>query len=65
LCSLARKEGRFLGSAEVSDKWFGVSKTLLTACICQDQDAVVTDVPGAVVEVLRLTCPELLVMASD
>src|SRR4029077_289187 len=32
---LDRKEGRFLASAEAGGKWFGVSKVLLTACICQ------------------------------
>jgi len=30
---LNRKQGRFLASAEVDGKWFGVSKVLLTACL--------------------------------
>jgi hypothetical protein len=55
-----RKEGRFLASVESGGKWFAVSKVLLTACVCQGQDAVITDVPASVVEVLRLTCQELL-----
>ncbi len=57
---LDRKEGRFLASAEADGKWFGVSKVLLTACICQGKDAVISDVPDQVIELLRLTCPELL-----
>jgi hypothetical protein len=58
------KEGRFLASAEVDGKWFGVSKVLLTACLCQGKDALVRDVPDPVIEVLRLTCPEVLVVVS-
>jgi len=59
---LDRKEGRFLASAEVDGKWFGVSKVLLTTCICQGKDAVIADVPEPVIEVLQLTCPELVLV---
>ena len=55
-----RKEGRYLASAEIDGKWFGVSKVLLTTCICQGKDALITDVPDEVIDILRLTCPELL-----
>ncbi|HEU4936906.1 MAG TPA: hypothetical protein VFT39_10665 [Vicinamibacterales bacterium] len=55
-----RKEGRFLASVESEGKWFAVSKVLLTVCLCQGKDAVITDVPAAVIDVLRLTCRELL-----
>jgi len=52
-----RKEGRFLASVESEGKWFAVSKVLLTTHVCQGKDALITDVPVAVIEILRLTCP--------
>ena len=55
-----RNEARFLASAETGGKWFGVSKVVLTVCTSQGKDALITGVPGPVVEVLRLTCPGLL-----
>jgi len=61
---LDRKEGRFLASAEIDGKWFGVSKVLLTACICRRKAALITDVPQPVVDILRMTCPELLVISD-
>jgi hypothetical protein len=57
-----RNEARFLASAETGGKWFGVSKIVLTVCTGQGHDALITDVPPPVVDVLRLTCPELLVV---
>jgi len=59
-----RAEGRFLASADVDGAWFGVSKALLTIYISQGKDALITDVPSAVIDVLRLTCPDLLVVLS-
>ena len=59
-----RAEGRFLASAEVDGAWFGVSKALLSICTVQGKDALITDVPPAVIETLRLVCPELLVVLS-
>ena len=56
-----RSEGRFLASAELEGKWFGISKVVLTLCTSQGKDALVTGVPAAVVEALRLTCPGLVV----
>lgn len=61
---LDRKEGRFLASVEVDGKWFAVSKAVLTACACQGKDALITEVPLPVIDVLRLTCPDLVVVAS-
>jgi len=58
-----RNEGRFLASAEADGKWFGVSKIVLTVCTSRGKDALITDVPAAVLDVLRLTCPGLLVVA--
>jgi len=56
-----RKEGRYLASAESNGHWFAVSKVLLTSYLCQGKDASIMDVPPAVVDVLRLTCPALVV----
>ena len=58
-----RNEGRFLASAETDGKWFGVSKIVLTMCTSRGKDALITDVPASVLDVLRLTCPGLLVVA--
>jgi hypothetical protein len=57
-----RKEGRFLTSAESGGTWFGISKVLLTLITSQGQDALLTGVPPAAVEVLPLTCPGLVVL---
>ena len=61
---LDRKEGRFLASVAVDGKWFAVSKTLLTACLRQGKDAFIANVPEAAIEILKLTCPDLIVVAS-
>ena len=55
-----RKEGRFLASSEVDGKWFAVSKIILTMLTSQGKDALITGVPPAAIEVLRLTCRELV-----
>jgi hypothetical protein len=60
--SADRAEGRFLASAESDGVWFGVSKVALTVCTIQGQDALLTDVPSPVIDVLRLVCPEHLVV---
>ena len=57
-----RREGRFLASAEINGTWFAVAKVVLTTCTSQGKDAMITGVPDAVIDVLRLTCPELLVL---
>jgi hypothetical protein len=59
-----RNEGRYLASCEIDGKWFGVSKTILTEVIGRGADALVTDVPERVLEVLRVTCPGNLVVAN-
>jgi hypothetical protein len=57
-----RNEGRFLASAEIDGKWLAVSKTVLTAILGQGKDALVTDVPGPVIDILTVTCGELIVV---
>jgi hypothetical protein len=60
--STDRAEGRFLASVEADGAWFGVSKALLTICTSQGKDTLICDVPPGVIDVLRLTCSELLVL---
>src|SRR5205823_5447620 len=55
-----RNEGRFLASAETDGQWFAVSKIVLTMFTSQGTDAAITGLPERVIEVLRLTCPEIL-----
>jgi hypothetical protein len=57
-----RAEGRFLASAMSEGEWFAVSKAALTMCAREGRDALITDVPSGVIDVLRLTCPEHLVV---
>ena len=56
-----RKEGRYLGSVEQDGKWFAVSKVLLTQSLAAGRDAVITDVPLALADLVRFTCGELVV----
>ena len=55
-----RNEGRFLASDESGGKWFAVSKVILTLFTSQGKDALISGVPPKVIEVLRLTCPGLI-----
>jgi hypothetical protein len=59
-----RAEGRFLASADVDGAWFGISKAPLTICTSQGKDALISDVPPAVIDGLRLVCQELLIVAG-
>ena len=54
------KEARFLASAERDGHRFGVSKVILTLITSRGQDAVIGGVPHTVVDVLHLTCPEIM-----
>jgi hypothetical protein len=56
-----RNEGRFLASSESDGKWFGISKVILTMFTSQGRDALITGVPSSVIEVLHLTCPNLVI----
>ena len=59
-----RAEGRMLACVLSDGAWFGVSKVPLTLCTGQGHDALFTDVPSAVIDVLRMTCPEFLVVIA-
>jgi len=56
-----RQEGRFLASGQTDGVWMGVSKILLTFVTSKGRDALITGVPDGIVDVLRLTCPGLVV----
>ena len=58
--AIDRNEGRFLASAELDGKWFGISKVVLTLYTGQGKDALITGVPPPVADTLRLTCPGLV-----
>jgi hypothetical protein len=62
--STDRAEGRFLASIDADGELFGVSKVPLTLYTSQGKDALMTDVPSTVIDILRLVCPEHLVAAS-
>ena len=59
-----RSEGRFLASVESDGTWVGISKAVLTAFTSHGQDVLVTGVPSPAIDVLRLTCPDLVVPAT-
>lgn len=56
-----RSEGRFLASVHADGQWFAISKIILTVCTSQGKDALLTRVPRSAIDVLHLTCPELLI----
>jgi hypothetical protein len=60
-----RAEGRLLACVDAGGGWFGVSKVPLTLCTSKGKDALITDVPPGAIDVLRLTCPELLVVTGE
>ena len=57
-----RAEGRLLACVHSEGAWFGVSKVPLTLFTSQGKNALMTDVPPAVIDVLRQVCPELLIV---
>ncbi len=60
-----RNEGRYMASVRTGDEWFGISKVILTMFTSQGTDAVITTVPDAALDVLRLTCPGILGIRSS
>jgi hypothetical protein len=60
-----RAEGRFLACVHSQGAWFGISKVALTLFTSQGKDALFTDVPAGVTDVLHRVCPELLVVIGE
>jgi len=60
-----RAEGRLLACVHADGAWFGVSKVPLTLFASQGKDALIVDVPRAVIDVLRLVCSEMLVVINE
>jgi hypothetical protein len=60
-----RREGRCLVSYESDGEWVAISKSVLTYIMGQGKDALITDSPPRAVEVLRLTCPGVVVLPGD
>ena len=63
--SADRAEGRLLACTLSEGAWFGISKVPLTLCTSQGKDALITDVPSAVIDLLHLVCSELLVVIRN
>jgi len=63
--SADRAEGRLLACAQAEGAWFGVSKVPLTLCASQGKDALLMDLPAGVIDLLRVVCPEFLVILPN
>lgn len=57
-----RKEGRCLVSYESDGEWFAISKGVLTYIMGVGKDALITGIAPKGIEVLRLTCPGVIVL---
>jgi len=60
-----RVEGEFIVSYETSGGWVGISKDVLTDVLGAGRDAKIVGLPSAAAQVLKLMCPELVVLASS
>jgi hypothetical protein len=60
-----RNEGHYLVRTEADGTWIGTSKVVPAAFTSQGRNALLTDVPGAAIDVLRLTCPGLVTVVSN
>ena len=63
--SADRADGRLLACAQADGAWFGVSKVPLTLCASQGKDALLMDLPAGVIDLLRVVCPEILVILPN
>jgi hypothetical protein len=55
-----RNEGRYLASREVDGHWRAVSKVILTLLTAEGRHAVIRDMPAAMIDVMQLTCPDIV-----
>jgi hypothetical protein len=60
-----RAEGRLLACENSGGAWFGVSKVPLTLYTSQGKDAMITDVPPDVIDVLRQVCLDLVLVVGE
>ena len=60
-----RNEGRYLASAECDGGWFAISKFILTLFICQGIDVLLFDIPQKLIQILRVTCPGVIVPVAN
>jgi hypothetical protein len=59
-----RNEGRFLASIEDNGAWIAVSKVILTLFTSRGIDALIDELPSGMIPILRLTCPDLIVLTA-
>jgi hypothetical protein len=60
-----RREGRCLLSYQTPGGWVAMSKAILTEVLGAGSDAKTVGLPPAAAEVLRLMCPDLVVLPED
>jgi hypothetical protein len=58
-----RREGKFLLSYETPGGWRGIPKTVLTEVLGAGHDAKIVGLPPAAAGVLKLMCPQLVLLA--
>jgi hypothetical protein len=63
--SRSRLEGEFIVSYETPGGWVGISKDLLTDVLGSGRDAKLAGLPRAAADVLKLMCPELVVLSAS
>jgi len=63
--SSSRLEGEFIVSYETPGGWVGVSKDILTDVLGAGRDARIAGLPSAAGHVLKLMCPELVVLSPN
>jgi hypothetical protein len=60
-----RREGRCLLSYRTPGGWVTMSKAILTEVLGEGRDATIGGLPDDVVNVLKLTCPDLVAVPED
>jgi hypothetical protein len=60
-----RHEGKYVLSYKTSGGWVGISKSILTEVLGAGRDAKIVGLPPAAVDVLKLMCPDLVVLPEN